>query len=125
MNKQWILIGAMSGFFGVVLGAFGGHFLKEKLSEHAFSIYEVGIRYHMWHALALIALGIYGGHTGTGEINTYWPGMAFTLGIVLFSGSLYALALTDLRFLGMITPVGGVAFLTGWAGFALLALRSP
>ncbi|MBI2712314.1 MAG: DUF423 domain-containing protein [Bdellovibrio sp.] len=122
MNKQWILIGAMSAFFGVVLGAFGGHFLKERLTEKAFSIYQIGIQYQMWHALALILLGVWG--ASQGSMDTSWPGMAFSAGIVLFSGSLYALALTDLHFLGMITPLGGVSFLVGWIGFAFLAFRS-
>lgn len=122
MSKQWILIGTMSGFFGVVLGAFGGHFLKATLSEKAFSIYQVGIQYHMWHALALIGLGLFG--LVQPSLDTQWAGLGFTLGIVLFSGSLYALALTDLHFLGMITPFGGVSFLAGWIAFAFLAMKS-
>lgn len=122
MSRQWILIGAVSGFFGVVLGAFGGHYLKAILSEKSFSIYQIGIQYQMWHALALIGLGIWG--IAQPGMDTQWAGLGFTLGIVLFSGSLYALALTQLPFLGMITPLGGVSFLAGWIAFAFLAMRS-
>jgi uncharacterized membrane protein YgdD (TMEM256/DUF423 family) len=122
LAKQWVLIGAMSCFFGVVFGAFGGHVLKTMLSEKAFSIYLVGIQYQMYHALALIGLGLWAAQNPM--VNTQIPGLAFTFGIIAFSGSLYALALTDLRFLGMITPVGGVLFLAGWAAFAFQVMKA-
>lgn len=122
MPKQWVLFGCVSGFFAVVFGAFGGHVLKEKLSEKALSIYLVGIQYQTMHALALIALGLWGAQNL--GVDTTQAGWAFTAGIILFSGSLYCLALTDLRFLGMITPIGGVAFLAGWALFALAVMKS-
>lgn len=122
MPKQWILLGCVSGFFAVVFGAFGGHILKEKLTEKAFSIYQVGIQYQTLHALALIALGLWGAQNLASD--TTQAGWAFTTGIVLFSGSLYCLALTDLKFLGMITPIGGIAFLAGWALFARAVMQS-
>jgi uncharacterized membrane protein YgdD (TMEM256/DUF423 family) len=122
LSKQWIMIGAISAFFGVVFGAFGGHVLKNMLSEKAFSVFQVGIQYHMIHALALIGLGLWAGQNTM--VDTQFPGWAFTIGIMAFSGSLYALALTDLKFLGMITPLGGVSFLAGWIGFAFLAWKA-
>lgn len=122
LSKQWVMLGAMSGFFGVVFGAFGGHVLKTQLSEYSFSIYQVAIQYHLIHALVLVALGVWAGLNP--GIDTKWVGWAFTLGIALFSGSLYALALTDLKFLGAITPLGGVSFLAGWIGFAFLAWKA-
>ena len=121
MSKQWVLFGAISGFFGVLLGAFGGHVLKSTLTEKAFSIFQIGIQYHFLHALALIGLGLWGGLNPGAD--TQWAGWAFTAGIMLFSGSLYALALTDLTFLGMITPLGGLSFLAGWIAFAFLVWK--
>jgi uncharacterized membrane protein YgdD (TMEM256/DUF423 family) len=122
LAKQWITLGAVSGFFAVLLGAFGGHILKERLSEKAFSIYQIANQYQMTHALALIGLGIWA--SSNSHMDSFLSGSAFTLGIVLFSGSLYALALTDLRFLGMITPLGGVSFMVGWIAFAFLAWKA-
>lgn len=121
-SKQWILSGALSGFFGVVLGAFGAHLLKAKLSERALAIYQTAVQYHMIHALALIALGLWAAQNP--HVDTAWPGWAFTWGILVFSGSLYTLAITDLHFLGAITPIGGVLFLVGWIQFAFLVWKS-
>jgi uncharacterized membrane protein YgdD (TMEM256/DUF423 family) len=122
LARQWIMNGAISGFFGVVLGAFGGHALKNMLSEKALSIYNLGVQYQMIHALALIGFGLWAAQNPS--VDTQFPGWAFTFGIVAFSGSLYTLALTDLRFLGMITPLGGLSFLAGWIGFAFLAWKA-
>ncbi len=122
LAKQWMMIGCLSAFFAVVLGAFGGHVLKETLSEKAFSIYLVAVQYHMYHALALIGLGAWAMQTGGN--SSYYSGCAFTFGIMAFSGSLYALAITDLKFLGIITPIGGLSFLFGWASFAYAVWRS-
>jgi uncharacterized membrane protein YgdD (TMEM256/DUF423 family) len=120
-SKQWIVIGALSGFFGVALGAFGAHALKNMLSEYALSIYQTAVQYQMIHALALIGLGIWS--TQNPSVDTQLAGWAFTIGIPLFSGSLYALAVTDLKFLGAITPIGGLSFLVGWITFAFLAWK--
>jgi uncharacterized membrane protein YgdD (TMEM256/DUF423 family) len=122
LSKQWVMIGAMSGFFGVVLGAFGAHALKNILSEKAFSIYQVAVHYHLVHALALIGLGLWAAQNP--GVDTQLAGWAFTFGIAVFSGSLYALAVTELRFLGAVTPLGGVAFLVGWIAFAFLAWKA-
>jgi len=121
-SKQWLLLGSISGFFAVVFGAFGAHFLKDKLSERFFLVYQTGVQYQMYHALALLALGLWAGLST--RVDTYYTGLSFILGTVIFSGSLYALALTEIRFLGAITPIGGVLFLIGWIQFALLVWKS-
>lgn len=121
LAKQWLMIGSISAFFAVVFGAFGGHVLKNTLSEKYFSIYLIAVQYQTYHSIALILLGLFAHQYGA--IDTTLPGWAFTLGIVTFSGSLYALSLTQLDFLGMITPIGGIAFLAGWFGFALSAWK--
>jgi uncharacterized membrane protein YgdD (TMEM256/DUF423 family) len=122
LGKQWIMVGAISGFFGVAFGAFGAHALKEVLSARALAIYHTAVEYQMVHALALIALGVFG--MLNSSLDTQFTGWAFTLGITIFSGSLYALAVTDLKFLGAVTPIGGLAFLAGWIGFAFLAWKA-
>src|SRR4051812_28471230 len=122
LSKQWVMIGAMSAFFGVAFGAFGAHALKNSLSEKSLSIYHTAVQYQLIHALALITLGIWASQNSTAD--TQFAGTAFTLGIVVFSGSLYALAVTELRFLGAITPLGGLSFLAGWIAFAFLAWKA-
>lgn len=122
LGKQWVMIGALSAFFAVALGAFGAHGLRDKLTAESMSIYQTAVHYHFIHALALVALGIWSAQNPS--LDTQLSGWAFTLGIVIFSGSLYALAVTQLRFLGAITPIGGVSFLVGWVGFVFLAWRS-
>ena len=96
-----------------MLGAFGAHGLRTRLSPEMMAVFETGVRYHMYHALAILAVGLIIPTMGGWLIRT--AGWAFAAGIVLFSGSLYALALTGVTTLGMITPLGGLAFLIGWA----------
>jgi uncharacterized membrane protein YgdD (TMEM256/DUF423 family) len=118
LSKQWMQFGIISAFFGVVFGAFGAHFLKDKLTERYFTVFQTGVHYQMFHALALIALGIWATQNPSADTRT--AGWAFTAGIMIFSGSLYALALTQIKILGAITPIGGVSFLAGWIAFAFL-----
>ena len=113
MGKTFITIGAGFGFLGVAIGAFAAHMLKQKLPPDLFDIFEVGVRYHMYHALAIVAVGLAAAQWSGNTIG--WSGWAFTAGILIFSGSLYVLALTGTRWLGAITPIGGLAFLVGWA----------
>lgn len=120
MDRTFVLIGALAGVIGVALGAFGAHGLRGRLSPEMLAVFETGVRYQMYHALALLALGALG-PTMAGRLATI-AGWAFTAGIVIFSGSLYLLALTDVRILGAITPLGGVAFLVGWACLAIAAI---
>ena len=106
---------------GVGLGAFGAHALKARLVPEALAVFEVGVKYHMYHALGLIGIGLVATRIEATGIKV--AGSAFLIGILLFSGSLYALALTGQRSLGMITPLGGVAFITGWLALAWTLVR--
>ena len=120
MDKNFLLIGALGGFTGVALGAFGAHALRSRLSADMLAVFETGVRYQMYHALAIIAVGLILGRMGGWLFAT--AGWLFTAGIVLFSGSLYLLALTGVTTFGAITPLGGLAFLAGWACLAVAAL---
>jgi len=122
MGAGWFAAGAGAAFLAVALGAFAAHGLRGRLTPDLLEIFETGVRYHMYHALALLAVGWAAGR---------WPGAlpsaagwAFVAGIAIFSGSLYVLAVTGMRWLGAITPIGGVAFLAGWALLAAAALRA-
>ncbi len=118
-SRNLVLAAAgLFGFIGVALGAFGAHALRDHLSETALGWWQTAVEYHLLHAAALLALAFAPGKHGV----TVW---SFSLGIVLFSGSLYVMALTDLRALGMVTPVGGTAFLVGWGCLILSGLAKP
>ena len=112
MLKFWLISGAISGFLSVGLGAFGAHSLKNILDEYGKSIYEKAVLYQMFHTLALFLVGIL--YPLFKETYFFLAGWGFLIGIVLFSGSLYVLAITNMKWLGVITPFGGVAFLFGW-----------
>lgn len=121
-------IAAVLGGLAVAGGAFASHALKTKLSAHALDIFEVGIRYQMYHALALLAVALllYQLHSENGLLII--AGWAFIFGVAMFSGSLYGLSLSGVKILGAITPLGGVAFLVGWGCLAIAALtllKSP
>jgi uncharacterized membrane protein YgdD (TMEM256/DUF423 family) len=112
MERLFFAIGALSAFVGVAAGAFGAHGLKSRLDADMLAVFETGVRYQMYHSFALLAVA---------WAATRWPGTAvtaagwcFVAGIVIFSGSLYVLSLAGLRWMGAITPLGGVAFLVGW-----------
>jgi len=121
MDRLWIATGAASGFFSVAAGAFGAHVLRAKLEADLLAVFETGARYQMYHALALVAVGLLGARSPCTAATV--AGAGFAAGTVLFSGSLYLLALTGTRWLGAITPLGGVAFLAGWVALAVAALR--
>ena len=113
MDRTFLLIGSCAGFLGVALGAFAAHGLRGRLSAESLDVFETGARYQLYHALAILIVAIAAARfDGWGVRSAGW---LFTLGIVLFSGSLYALALTGTRTFGAITPIGGLAFLAGWA----------
>ncbi len=114
MDKTFLLIGAVFGALGVGLGAFGAHGLRARLSPEMLAVFETGVRYHMYHALAILLVAALMGRMDAGRLLPA-AGWAFTGGILLFSGSLYVLALTGITVLGAITPLGGLAFLVGWA----------
>lgn len=128
MGKIFLLAAAISGFMAVAIGAFGAHALKAKLSADMLGVYETGVDYHFWHTLALLAVGL---------LSLHWPGSrwleasgwAFLLGIILFSGSLYFMAITNIRTIGpmsvgLITPLGGVSFLAGWLMLFVSCLKN-
>ena len=120
--RLWALAGAANGFLAVAAGAFGAHGLRSRVSERMLEVFETGARYQMFHALALLALAwVASQREGVADA----AGWAMLCGIVLFSGSLYAMALTGVTKLGMVTPIGGVGFLVGWVLFAraVMALR--
>lgn len=112
----WFVLGAIAAGIAVMLGAFGAHGLKSRVEPELLAVFETGVRYHMYHALALLAVG---------WASTRWPsalvaasGWAFLAGILIFSGSLYLMTLTGARWLGAVTPIGGVAFIVGWIALA-------
>lgn len=117
--NAWLLLAAINGFLAVAAGAFGAHTLQGALDAAALQTFETGARYQMYHALAmgLAALAL------RDRAAARVAAALFLAGIVLFSGSLYALALTGVRALGMVTPFGGVAFLAGWAALGYAALK--
>jgi uncharacterized membrane protein YgdD (TMEM256/DUF423 family) len=108
---DWIRIAGGLGFLGVALGAFGAHALRSKVPPEMLSVWQTGVLYHLIHALALLALALFAKSTGA---DIRWSARFFVIGIVLFSGSLYAMTLTGIKPLGAITPFGGAAFLFGW-----------
>lgn len=112
MDRVFFIVGSLSAFLSVALGAFAAHGLKNRLSPEMLSIFEVGVRYHMYHAFALLAVGLaLMRWSGASLIGAGW---LFVAGTIIFSGSLYLLSLTGARWLGAITPIGGAAFLLGW-----------
>lgn len=119
-----ILTGALLGALGVLLGAFGAHALEARLPAGDIETFETAVRYQLWHALALLFAGLLAGHwpqARTGRLRAV--GWLFGIGIVLFSGSLYALVLSGVRLLGMVTPLGGLCFIAGWTLLAYTAWR--
>ena len=123
MDRTFLLIGAVFGFLGVAIGAFGAHGLKNRLSPDMLAIFETGVRYQMYHVFAVLIVAAAIGHVGNARLLTI-AGWSFVAGMLIFSGSLYALALTSTTILGAITPFGGLAFLIGWACLAFFAAAS-
>jgi uncharacterized membrane protein YgdD (TMEM256/DUF423 family) len=122
----WIAAGSVSGFIAVGCGAFGAHALAARLEPRMLEIWQTGAQYQMFHALALLGLGTWQSAQPAvaATPGAQAAGWAFVVGTALFSGSLYALALSGVRALGAITPLGGVAFLVGWACLAWTAIRA-
>lgn len=123
MRSNWLLVGAAIGFLAVAAGAFGAHALRDSLSSEGVGWWRTAAEYQLIHAVALVVVGVLG-RAEPPLACLRVAGLGFTIGIVLFSGSLYALALTGIRGLGAVTPVGGVAFLAGWAVLAWSVTRS-
>jgi uncharacterized membrane protein YgdD (TMEM256/DUF423 family) len=122
-SKIFLLLGAVNAFLAVGLGAFGAHGLRAKLPPDLLAVYKTGVEYHFYHALGLLAVGLVAAHfPNAGLIRG--SGWAMTAGIVIFSGSLYVLSISGIRWLGAITPIGGVAFLVAWALLALGVVKA-
>ena len=124
MDRVFIAIGAVSGCLAVAAGAFGAHSLRARLGAEMLDVFQTGVTYQMYHALALIGVGILLARFSS--VGSPWltvSGWLFLAGSILFSGSLYLLALSGTPWLGAITPLGGVAFLVGWLALAIGVLR--
>lgn len=123
MERFFFAGGALAAALAVMLGAFGAHALREQLSADMLSTFETGVRYHVYHALALfvVVLALARGYDAGWATLAGWLFMA---GILLFSGSLYVLAITGVRWLGAVTPFGGLAFIAGWLALAVAAWRA-
>lgn len=117
MARSFWWLGCTFGATGVAAGAFGAHALRARLPADLLAVWETAARYQLVHALALLAVALLSARAASGAASA--AGWLFTAGIVLFSGSLYALALTGVRVLGAVTPLGGVCFLAGWVALAL------
>ena len=114
-----MFVGALMGGLGVAIGAFGAHGLRGRLTPDMLAVFETGVRYHLYHALAMLATAaLMSRMDGRAIVVAGW---SFFAAILIFSGSLYALALSDVRILGAVTPIGGVAFLIGWIALAVAA----
>lgn len=121
MNQIFLIVAAILGGTGVILGAFASHGLKSKLSESLLSAFETGVTYQFYHALALFALALW-----LKQSQSAWfvaSGYLWLAGVVLFSGSLYALALTGVKWFGPITPIGGLLFIAGWVSLLVGAIK--
>ena len=125
MNGSLLLaLGAVSGAISVMLGAFGAHALKARLSAEALSAFQTAVQYQMMHSLALIAVGLWLVRHPDDMLSRY-AAVAFCFGILFFSGSLYGLTLGGPRWLGPVTPLGGTLFIAGWLLFAVAAIKTP
>lgn len=120
--RVFLFLGSVSMALAVALGAFGAHALKARLPTDMLTVYQTGVQYHVWHALGLVLVGVVAlQFPGTALLK--WSGWLMFTGVVIFSGSLYALSLTGIRGFGAVTPVGGVAFLAAWLLFGIAAWR--
>jgi len=123
MARILLIIASFSGALAVILGAFGAHGLKARLTPELLAVYQTGVQYHFYHTIALLACGLLV-HSGIDNNAMRVAGYSFIVGIIIFSGSLYVLAITDIRWLGAITPIGGLAFIVGWIALAIGVMRS-
>ena len=123
MANTFLAISGFSGFLAVALGAFGAHALKQRLAADSLQAWQTGVEYQFVHTLALVAVALLV-QKYPGQALWQWGGWLFVVGMVLFSGSLYLLSTLGLRWLGPVTPLGGLCFMAGWACFLVAALRA-
>lgn len=117
--KNWLRFGILTGALSVILGAFGAHALKATLSAEMLGIFETSVRYQFFHAIAIILVCLHGGLDSDAR-KFIWPLRFFGVGLFIFCGSLYLLVLTEIRFLGAITPLGGLSLILGWIAWAFV-----
>ena len=120
--KIWLVLGSVGMLLAVAMGAFGAHALKKALAPDLMAIYETAVHYHVYHALGLLVIGLLALHLPS-TVLLHWSGILMAVGLLLFSGSLYALSLSGIRWLGAITPIGGVAFLLAWLLLAVAIMK--
>jgi uncharacterized membrane protein YgdD (TMEM256/DUF423 family) len=124
MQSSFLFFGALFALVGVGMGAFGAHGLKNLISPEMLAVYQTGVNYQMWHALGLIGIALVRRHEPESRLLN-WAGWLMLIGIVLFSGSLYLLAIMNVKQFGMVTPFGGVSFLAAWLLLTVYAARTP
>ncbi len=122
MTQLFLTIAAIFGGLSVAGGAFGAHALREKISERSLEIFDTGARYQMYHAIALLLVAILMGRLETPPTALLVSGWLFIIGVVIFSGSLYALSLTGIKSLGAVAPLGGLALMAAWGALAMAAI---
>ncbi|EFL50921.1 protein of unknown function DUF423 [Solidesulfovibrio fructosivorans JJ]] len=122
MDRLFFALGALSACMAVIAGALGSHALKHRLAPDMLAVFEIGVRYQMYHALALLGVGLASARWGGAYMAV--GGWCFIIGTFLFSGSIYQLSLTNTKFLGIVTPIGGAIWMIGWVSIALGALRA-
>jgi uncharacterized membrane protein YgdD (TMEM256/DUF423 family) len=121
--KLFLILGGINAALVVMLGAFGAHGLKTKISAEMLAVYQTGVHYHLFHALGLLVVGLVATQMAD-SVYLKWSGWLMLVGIILFSGSLYVLSVSGLRWLGMVTPFGGVAFIAAWIVFVIAIAKS-
>lgn len=123
MHKLFLILGAIAMALAVMLGAFGAHGLKSRLSQEMLDIFETGVSYHFYHAIGLLILGIIARYLPDSSL-LHWSGWLMVAGILVFSGSLYLLSSSGIRWLGAITPIGGLCFIASWILLAIAVWKS-
>jgi uncharacterized membrane protein YgdD (TMEM256/DUF423 family) len=124
VDRAFLVVGGVFGFLGVAFGAFGSHALRARLTPEELGQFEIGVRYQLWHALALFVVVMLR-TIGPDRFAESLAGVLFVAGVVLFSGSLYLLAFTGVRRWGAVTPLGGLCLLGGWASLTVAAATAP
>jgi uncharacterized membrane protein YgdD (TMEM256/DUF423 family) len=122
--KVFLILGGINAALVVLFGAFGAHGLKARMTAEMLAVYQTGVHYHLFHALGLLAVGLVATQI-SGSAYLRWSGWLMLVGIILFSGSLYVLSVSGLRWLGMVTPFGGMSFIVAWILFVVAIVKSP
>jgi uncharacterized membrane protein YgdD (TMEM256/DUF423 family) len=122
--KLFLILGGVNAALVVVLGAFGAHGLKARITAEMLAMYQTGVHYHLFHALGLLVIGIVAAQV-VDSVYLKWAGWLMLVGIILFSGSLYLVSVGGMRWLGIVTPFGGLAFIAAWILFVLALIKAP